>query len=113
MFKRNGIYYAVFGHCCCYCGSGSSVIYYRATNPLGPYTDGKIVTDSSIQAQQTNIMSLISTQGTQYMWQGDRWQSAPDHLKGHDFSYFAPITFDSNGNPETLHWQDSFTLDMP
>jgi hypothetical protein len=30
MFERNGAYFAVFGHCCCYCGSGSPVKYYRS-----------------------------------------------------------------------------------
>jgi hypothetical protein len=38
LFKRNGIYYASFGSCCCYCQSGSPVHIYTATSVLGPYT---------------------------------------------------------------------------
>jgi len=112
MFKRNGHYFAVFGSCCCYCGVGSPVTYYRANAPLGPYTKGTLVTDSSIHAQQTNILRYQSLEGEQFMWQGDRWQSSPDGEKGHDFTYFGAITFDSNGNPQTLHWVDSFVINM-
>ncbi len=35
MFKRGGVYYAVFGQCCCYCGGGSPVTVYTASSPLG------------------------------------------------------------------------------
>lgn len=38
LFKRGSIYYATFGHCCCYCEGGSPVSVYTATAPLGPYT---------------------------------------------------------------------------
>lgn len=37
MFKRNGIYYAIFGQCYCYCADGSGVTIYNSTYPLGPY----------------------------------------------------------------------------
>ncbi|UJR09258.1 hypothetical protein I4U23_013504 [Adineta vaga] len=32
MFKRNGIYYAVFGQCCCYCAEGSAVTVYTSSS---------------------------------------------------------------------------------
>lgn len=38
MFKRNGVYYASVGHCCCFCFQGSGVKIYTATSPLGPWT---------------------------------------------------------------------------
>jgi hypothetical protein len=25
MFKRQGVYYAMFGHCCCFCAAGSDI----------------------------------------------------------------------------------------
>jgi hypothetical protein len=37
MFKRNGIYYAMFGYQCCFCEQGSGIRVYTATAPLGPY----------------------------------------------------------------------------
>ena len=38
MFKRSGIYYAVFGHCCCYCLQGSGGLVWTAAHPLGPWS---------------------------------------------------------------------------
>jgi hypothetical protein len=38
LFFRNGLYYAVFGHCCCYCYQGSGAIVHTAPHPLGPWT---------------------------------------------------------------------------
>jgi hypothetical protein len=37
MFKRNGVYYAMFGYQCCFCEQGSGIRVYTATAPLGPY----------------------------------------------------------------------------
>jgi beta-xylosidase len=38
LMKRHGYYYALYSWCCCYCLQGSGVMVYRATSPLGPYT---------------------------------------------------------------------------
>ena len=38
LFFRNGLYYAIFGHCCCYCFQGSGAIVHTAPHPLGPWT---------------------------------------------------------------------------
>lgn len=47
------------------------------------------------------------------MWQGDRWQSSPDGEKGHDYTYFGTMKFDANGNPTTLSFENSVTIEMP
>merc|ERR1719201_507303 len=39
MFKRKGVYYALFGKCCCFCVGGSGETVYTATNPMGPYVE--------------------------------------------------------------------------
>jgi len=44
--------------------------------------------------------------------QGNRWQSAPDGIKGHDFSYWGPFTFDPEGTPSTVTFQDTYQLDV-
>lgn len=112
MFKRNNKYYAVFGHCCCYCGQGSPVKAYVASHPLGPYSQGTPLTDTSIPAQQTNVLEYDSPTGKQFLWQGDRWQSAPDGIKGHDFSYWGPFNFDSQGTPQPISWVNQFTINV-
>jgi|TARA_B110000977_G_scaffold131713_1_gene167789 hypothetical protein len=38
MFERSGIYYALFGHCCCFCYQGSGMFVFTAPHPLGPWT---------------------------------------------------------------------------
>jgi len=39
IFKRKGVYYALFGKCCCFCGHGSGAgVYTSVTSPLGPWT---------------------------------------------------------------------------
>merc|ERR1711918_129906 len=38
MFKRKGLYYALFDNCCCFCGHGSGIGVYTARSPLGPWT---------------------------------------------------------------------------
>lgn len=38
LFERNGVYYVIFGHCCCYCWQGSGAIVHTAPHPLGPWT---------------------------------------------------------------------------
>ena len=34
-----GVYYALFGKCCCFCVGGSGETVYTATNPMGPYVE--------------------------------------------------------------------------
>lgn len=38
LFFREGVYYAVFDNCCCYCAQGSGAIVHTAPHPLGPWT---------------------------------------------------------------------------
>ena len=37
LFERNGVYYALFSWCCCYCLQGSGIIVHTAPHPLGPW----------------------------------------------------------------------------
>ena len=38
LFVRNGVYYALFSWCCCFCKQGSGIIVHTAPHPLGPWT---------------------------------------------------------------------------
>ena len=38
LFFNDGLYYALFGSCCCYCYQGSGAIVHTAPHPLGPWT---------------------------------------------------------------------------
>ena len=68
------------------------------------------------QAQQNYMVQYpTSNNETGYIWTGDRWQSAPDHLKSHDFQYWQPLQWDDSVSPSRLHrlgWVDSFSLEL-
>lgn len=64
-----------------------------------------------IPAQQTFVMPLETTKGTQYIWMGDLWGSASDNVKGHDYQYWgAPLEFDENGNIKRMRWTDEWSV---
>lgn len=42
MLQRNGYYYLMHGHTCCFCRTGSNAWVKVAKHPLGPWTDTKI-----------------------------------------------------------------------
>gem|GEM_PF-316567 len=121
MIKRNGVYYAFFDNCCCFCPEGSGVRVYTAQSPLGPFTgrgninrrdDGSII----IPAQQTHIARISTSKGVEFIWMGDRWGSRPDGIKGHDFQYWSsPLQFAEDGSVKPLKWEDKWLteLDIP
>ena len=105
MIYRNGWYYLIFGHCCCFWEEGSDAkAHVSNISAIGPYFDvamniNKIDNKDRviILAQQNFIAQIKNEQGDlQYMWTGDRWKSAMDHLKGHDFQYWQFLTFNDS-----------------
>jgi beta-xylosidase len=113
MFKRNGMYYAVFGQCCCYCAEGSGVTIYTSASSLGPFKTMNYLGNEG-HAQQFNVLQFNTTgnQGYGYLWQGNRWQSSPDGAKGHDFQYWSPMSFDQDGNVNYMNYTANFTIDV-
>ena len=111
MFRRGAVYYAVFGRCCCYCEAGSVASAYTATDPLGPYTMRETL--GSLHSQSTDVFKYLDARGTpQFIYIGDHWQSAPDGIKGHDFTVWAPLVFRANGSATTAGFQDSFRISL-
>jgi hypothetical protein len=126
LFKRGNLWYSLVSTSCCYCQAGGKVHAYSSTNPLGPYKYlGEIAGgpnpfggDVATSSQQTNVfpMRLAGSNGssindTTFMWQGDRWQSALDKLKSHDFTFWEPLKFAEDGSIEKLVWADWFTCE--
>lgn len=104
MFKRNGLYYALFDTTCCFCRRGSGARVYVAAAPLGPYTEkpniNRMADQTPIVAgQQASVASIPTPDGDALIWIADRWGSRPDGVKGHDFQFWsAPLRFDNEGN---------------
>merc|ERR1712232_413780 len=127
LFERNGFYYLLFGHTCCFCRSGSNVEVWVASHPMGPWRSSGIdigghpgIIDGGTSYTHTQESSLIQVRlengGIEYVWTGDRWGSAPDGLKSHDFQYWQPLEFNDTVVPPTIaktRWIDNFTLTIP
>ena len=127
LLQRNGTYYALFGHGCCFCAEGSGVTVLTAPHALGPYSEGEAydvgcvpgepaaTCASVVRAQQNAVFAVRTTTGEQHVWTGDRWQSAADRLKSHDLQFWAPLQWDDSAVPsrlQRLRWRDSFRLDL-
>jgi hypothetical protein len=161
MFKRKGVYYALFGNCCCFCGQGSGIgVYTSVTSPLGPWvyhdnvgcnanttlTPGcgcgmdhgigggsvgggsvgedrvgggsgatcSFYGDSLTRAQQNFVIRVPQVDGSvEYVWTGDRWQSANDGVKAHDLQYWSVLKFtEINGIelPVQFVWEDEIVV---
>ena len=103
LFKRGGLYYALFGRTCCFCAAGSDAQVFIAAAPLGPYTErGNINWKDGapiVAAQQTFVARLPTPGRELFVWIADRWGSRPDRIKGHDFQFWsAPLQFEANGS---------------
>jgi hypothetical protein len=91
-----------------------------APSPLGPYTYTGDITQGpnpfnnggvTTSAQQTNVFAV----GSQRIWQGDRWQSAPPpaRLKGQDYTALFVLDFAPDGSVQPIPWQDNITVELP
>ena len=134
MFKRNGTYYLLTDNTCAFCPQGSGARVYTAPSPMGPFTyRGNInvegpATDvpspwtqpgtgrpnAIIKAQQTHVAIIPAKGGPAFIWMGDRWGSAPDKIKGHDFQFWSrPLQFDASGMIKQLRFEDYWTIELP
>jgi len=104
-------------------------VYSSITGPIGPYTKRSSLAaassstsstssmsyggDQNFGSQQTDIFSYLDSSGVeQFMYVGDHWQSAPDGLKSHDFTVWAPLMFTTDGNVTTRGFESSFVVDV-
>lgn len=104
MFKRNGLYYATYGTCCCACREGSGMAVFTATAVIGPwvrqtgphadancrnstaaicpgsayYPSANPADNAIVPAQGFSINTIETADGeTEYVWMGDRWLQGP------------------------------------
>ncbi len=83
----------------------------KVETPSGPVTvhsdhAGPVIGGDNvpfIHAQQTWVAKISTPGEPAFFWMGDRWQSTPDGIKGHDFQFWsAPLKFDADGSIEPL-----------
>lgn len=86
----------------------------RSERSKATYFHGRIPTAS---CNSCDLTSNISDAGrfldfSCFRYYGDRWQSSPDGIKSHDFTYFYPLAFTVDGNVTDMKLVDSFEIDI-
>ena len=127
MLERNGFYYMLYGHTCCFCKEGAGAHVQVAEHPLGPWTDTGIELNSkpkamwkrdhSIKGQNSMVIKVAQASGEAgYVFVSDLWSTAADNMKSHDKQFWQLLEFDDTVTPPTikgLEWRDTCDLDLP
>lgn len=115
LFRRGDRYYALFDTTCCFCPAGTGARVLVASSPLGPYKELANINRSSdglpiVAAQQTFVAEVPTEKGPAFLWMADRWGSRPDGMKGHDFQFWAPLRFASDGGIAAIENDPKWSL---
>lgn len=132
LFKRKQIYYIIYSSCCCACRGGSGAVVHMAKNISGPWvrqardvncnSAAEVCAAPGFPKENRPLAITVPAQGLglsviagEYIWQGERWLSAPHnpsncsslcfsptgvctqpqgYVKGYDYSYWIPLRFD-------------------
>ncbi len=111
MFKRNGIYYYGTSKTAGIQSSGTS--YYTAKNLEGPWSPAVPLptpgSKNSWDSQVDFVYPIQGTEGTLYMFAGDRWLK--DAAAGRNGDYvWLPMEFD--GDVPTVHYYQDWDLNL-
>ena len=106
IFKRNGVYY--YGTSRTAGINPTATEYYTATNLAGPWSAATTLTTpgstTSYETQCDFVYPFPGTQGTYYMYDGDRW--IPTGGTQGDYLWL-PMEFDTTGLlPSMTYYQD-------
>ena len=84
-FKRNHLYYVLYGHCCCFCEQGSGIIVSTASSPMGPWTrhDGNLAcipsnNKNEYQFRPKKLSSFYGEKGSATPGQGCLYNGSTD-----------------------------------
>jgi hypothetical protein len=105
IFKRNGIYY--YGTSRTAGINPTATEYAMATNLAGPWSAPiTLDTPGSVTSYETQcdfVFPFAGTQGTYYMYDGDRWIPTGGSQGGY---VWLPMEFDDAGVPSMTYYQD-------
>ena len=82
---------------------------WTASHPLGPWSYSNIdlnpltkMSNHFIKAQESFVIKVNVTGNVTYLYVGDMWDSASDHLKSHDLAYTFPLVFNDSLVPPAI-----------
>jgi hypothetical protein len=109
MFKRNGIYYVVYSDPNCgYC-SGTGASYSMAKSPLGPWSEGRKISDNSCGGQPSFVSTIILGSGPVFLFGSDLWNNAAKNEALANY-YWAPLSFEADGSIKPMTCDQSFKI---
>jgi hypothetical protein len=120
-FYHDNYYYMTFGFTCQNCNG--YVYYYYSQNPLGPYTDGGMLTMDGCGAQNKGTNVLPSSQGPIVLAGALGYRTSPgnlvvngqinhaDNQQAASSTYFFPLEF--NSDHTIKHWTCPATVQIP
>ena len=107
LFKRNGIYYVVYSDPNCgYC-AGTGTSYKTAKSLLGPWSDGKKISDNSCGGQPSFVSTIKINRSVVYLYGSDLWNNAAKNEALANY-YWAPLTFAEDGSIEPLRCLEEY-----
>ncbi|MBE7178242.1 MAG: family 43 glycosylhydrolase [Mucilaginibacter polytrichastri] len=96
MFKRNGRYYVLYSDPNCgYC-SGTGTSYKTARSPLGPWSEGRKISDNSCGGQPSFVSTIKLKGGDIFLYGSDLWNNAAKNEALANF-FWSALEFDGEG----------------
>jgi len=109
LFKRKGMYYLTYSDPNCgYC-SGTGTSYRTAKNVLGPWSEGKKISDNSCGGQPSFVSTMKINSETIYLYGSDLWNNAAKNEALANF-YWAPLTFAADGAINPMECLKTFAI---
>ncbi|WP_255563241.1 family 43 glycosylhydrolase [Mucilaginibacter sp. 21P] len=109
LFKRNGRYYVTYSDPNCgYC-SGTGTSYKTAMSPLGPWSEGKRISDNSCGGQPSFVSTIKINSQAVYLYGSDLWNNAAKNEALANY-YWAPLTFAADGSINPLKCYETYRL---
>jgi len=111
IFKRNGLYYYGTSRTAGILSSGTS--YYTATDLAGPWSPAQPLStpgsNNSWDSQVDFVYPIQGTQGTLYMFAGDRWTKNLPQGRNGDYIWL-PVEFE--GDTPIVNYNQDWDLDL-
>jgi len=109
LFKRKGIYYLVYSDPNCgYCG-GTGASYRTAASPLGPWSEGKQISNNSCGGQPSFVSSIKLKTGDVFLFGSDLWNNAAKNESLANY-YWAPLKFNADGSIKPIECENTVAI---
>lgn len=109
LFKRNGIYYLIYSDPNCgYC-SGTGTSYKTAKSPLGPWSEGRKISDNSCGGQPSFVSTIKMPAGNVYLYGSDLWNNAAKNEALANY-FWAPLSFNDDGSIKPIICKSDYTV---